>query len=87
MITTIILFLIYGLLFVIISPIRLLPDVSLPVEITQNITTFRGYLTSIDAIFPITTLLIIFGLLLSVELAIFTYKVIMWLIKKIPTID
>jgi hypothetical protein len=88
MITTGILNLLYGIVYLILYPIRLLPDVSLPSGITSAVTTVSGYLAALYAVLPITTtaLMAVLGLFLTAEAAILTYKGIMWLVRKIPGI-
>lgn len=76
---------IYGLIYLITLPITLLPDVSLPAGFTNAITTANGYLRSLDVIIPIQTVLTLLGIYIAIELAYFTYKLIMWLIKRFPT--
>ena len=75
----------FALIYVITSPIRLLPDVSLPVGFTNAITTANGYISSINTIIPVDTILTLLGIYISIELAYFGYKMIMWLIKRFPT--
>jgi hypothetical protein len=62
------------------------PNAVLPSGLQNAIINTQGYLGSVRAFFPIDTLLEILAILLGIEIAIFTYKAIMWLIKKIPTI-
>jgi hypothetical protein len=75
----------YALIYVITSPIRLLPDVSLPIAFTNAITTANGYISSINTIIPVDTIILLIKLYIVIELAYFTYKLIMWLIKRFPT--
>lgn len=87
MITTGLLYLLFGIISVILVPIKALDDVVLSDNVSNAITQVGGYLGSIDIILPTSTLLIIFGTVLSIEGFIIAYKVINWLIKKIPTIS
>jgi hypothetical protein len=87
MITTAILEIIYLFIKALEYPIKSLPDVSLPSNIASAISSAGGYLASFDLIFPVSTFLTIFGLILTIEAAILVYKIVMWLIKKIPTIS
>jgi hypothetical protein len=87
MITSGILLIIYYFIQALEYPIKALPDVSLPSGIASAITSAGAYLSSFDLIFPVGTFLTIFGLMLTIEAAILVYKVVMWLIKKIPTIS
>ena len=87
MIITGILNLLYGIIFLITSPIRLFSDVVLPSGITSGLGFASGYLSALNAILPIDTILEIFAVFLGFELAYFTWKAIMWVIRKIPTIN
>ena len=85
MILDIILNLIYGFIWVITSPLRLLTDATLPANISNSISTMGGYIQAIDIILPISTLFSILLLYISIEAGIFSYKIIMWVIRRIPT--
>jgi len=71
----------------ILSPFMSAPDAVLDPNLTSAIANIQGFITSVDPIFPITTLLACLSIILGIELAIFLYKGIMWLIKKIPGIS
>lgn len=66
------------------SPVYL-ADVSLDSAISGAISTATTYLASISFILPIPTMLLILGLEIGIEIGIFTYKVIMWVVKRFPT--
>lgn len=87
MITNIFLNLFYWLLWAITSPLRLLADVSLSSNFSSAITTANTYISAVDYILPTTTLFTIIGLFLSVETFIILFKIINWVIRKIPTIN
>jgi hypothetical protein len=87
MISYFLLVIVISLVDLLLAPIRLLPDATLNPNITTALTQVGGYLSVMDAIFPVSTLLQVLGAVLVVEAAIFTYKVIYWIIKKIPTIS
>lgn len=87
MITDIILNLLYWAIYLFTAPIRLLPNASIPSEIASAVSSIGGYLGAIDFIVPISTIIIILGLFIAIEFAIFSYKVIMWVIRKIPGIN
>lgn len=70
-----------------ISPITLLPDVTLSPDLSNAIANIQGILSTVDPLFPLATMFACLGILVAVELAIFAYKAIYWLIKKIPTIS
>lgn len=87
MILDFILNVVYIVLRAISSPLLLLPDVSLDGSIMSSIITFSEMLAGLNGFLPITTLLIIFGLALAVESALFIYRIVMWIIRKIPGVS
>lgn len=89
MITNALLYLLYLLIYAISSPLRLLPNVALPAAITSSISTANTYIAAIYAILPYTiaALLIVLGLVISIEGFIISFKIINWLIRKIPGIN
>lgn len=87
MITTGVLYLLYFALLVLTSPLRLLPDVSLPTEFTDAIATASGYISSINSFFPVDSMLIIFAAMLAIEGIVLLYKLIVWVMTKIPGIS
>lgn len=89
MITNLLLLLIYGIILVITSPLRLLSDVSQPAIFSSTISQANSYLATGYTWLPymINTLLLTWGLFIALELAIFIYKGFMWIIKKIPGIS
>lgn len=87
MITTGILTLFYAFVNWAFSPIISLPDASLPAGFDNAMAQATTYLSMANAIVPISTLITILTLLVSIEVGIFIYKVIMWVVKKIPTIS
>lgn len=87
MITGWILYSLNGLLGVLLSPFSSLPNATIPGGLQTALVNVRGLYTSLDPIFPIATLLVVLSIVVSVELAILTYKFTMWLIRKIPGIS
>ena len=83
MITTAILNVIYAFVYTITAPIRMLPNVSLNASTTEAIATASNYISIPSSIFPITTLITIFGIILTIEAGIIVYKIIMWAKKLI----
>lgn len=67
--------------------LNLLPTAALPTDATNAITTAGSYLALINQVVPVNTLLIILGSVLTIELGIFTFKVVKFVYKKIPTIS
>lgn len=64
-----------------------LPKPTLPAEMTASLQQIGGYIGVIDNIIPTGTIVSIVGLVLLAEGAIMSYKVIQWVIKKIPGIS
>lgn len=89
MITAALLLTWYGLVLIITSPIRLLPDVSLPAGIVSSISSSNNYIAAIYQILPYTiaALLIALGIVITIEGFIILFKIINWVIRKIPTIS
>lgn len=87
MITTGLLLLLYGVLRVILSPIFLLSNVAPNSSIVSAVVTANGYISSLNVIFPVTTILIILGLMFAFEVGYMAYKIIRWVYQKIPTIN
>ena len=85
MITAVFLNILYGIIWTLTYPIRILNDVSLPSDITSAISTANGYLYALDYIVPVSTLLAIFALYLTIEGAILTWKALNWLLRRLPT--
>jgi len=67
--------------------VGLLPTASLPFSLTSAISSASGYLTSLDSVLPMTVIISTFTFFLLFEGGYLTYKVIYWIIKKIPTIS
>ena len=87
MITNSIIDLLFSLISFLLTPITSLADVVISPEITDALTTTSGYLHSINTILPVDTMLEILAVGLAFELGYLIYKLIMWVIKKIPTIN
>lgn len=85
MITTAILYVIYGIVYVVAQPILLLNDVSIPAGITDAVNNIASYLAPLDGFLPVATILIIMGISVSIEGSYLLYKLIMWIIKRFPT--
>jgi len=65
----------------------LLPEVSMPDGILNAITTAGSYVSAMNIILPMDTLMAIIGLFLTIEGVILVIKIINWVIRKIPTIN
>ena len=87
MILTAILDTIFVFLGLFLSPLSLANNVSLNSNFGSSLSTAGGYLHSINSIIPVDTMLIILGISLVFESGYLVFKVLMWVIKKIPTIN
>ena len=87
MIITAFLNLVFVFLQFILTPISLLGDVVINSGFTNALSTASGYYHSLNAILPVDTMLEIFGVSLAIEGAYLLYKIIMWIIRKIPSIN
>lgn len=76
---------IYLLIYAVTSPIRLLPDVTMPVGFTNAMEQASRNISGLNNIFPIDTVLTLLKLYIIIEGAYLTYKLIMWLIRRVPT--
>ena len=86
MITGAFLELLYGIIELVISPIRLLPDVTANSNITAGVISTGKYLAGANVYFPVDTILEILGFVIAFEIAFLAYKIIMWVLRKIPGI-
>jgi hypothetical protein len=84
MITTLILNIIYGLIFVIASILELLGPIPSGGVIVDGINVFSSYLSPLNNILPLTTILSILFFEIVFEVSYFTYKAIKWGYSKIP---
>lgn len=85
MIVSAILYIVYYTLYLLLSPIFLFSDVSANSGFGQAVANSTHYLASINVFFPVDTLMVILSLTLTVETIIAGYKLIMWVIRRIPT--
>lgn len=74
----------YILLYAITYPLRIIPDVPELAEINASVLTASGYISNLNGIFPVDTIITQLGIFISYELIIALYKVIKWLYQKIP---
>ena len=90
MITDAILSWIYGVVYWILTPVRALPTATLPSGFTTSIAMTSGYLATLYSILPLTCIaLITIGvvMILAYEAPLVAYKIVMWVVKKIPGIS
>ena len=87
MILTAILNVVYGFINFILSPLRLLGNVTLDGAFSSAIATASGYYHSLNVVLPVDTMIQILGVSILIEGTYLTFKVIMWIIKKIPMLN
>jgi len=76
---------IFGALWAITSPLRLLSNATLPAGFQSALDSLGAYISPLNEIFPVLTLFSVFGIIITIELSIQTYKLIMWTLKRLPT--
>jgi len=86
MIVSAILYLMYGVIWTLTLPIASLQDATLPSWVSSAISNINGFIASLNGVMPITTstLMAVIGLMITIELGVFAYKLIMWAIRRIP---
>jgi hypothetical protein len=77
--------LVYGFISLVITPITSLADVTMSSSFSSSINTANGYLSSFNNFIPMDTLGQILVIFVAIELAIIIYKLIMWVVRRIPT--
>lgn len=89
MITYFLLNAIIGALFLVTAPLGQLPNATLDPRFAAALATIGQQVSYVRVVIPdtMTTIFIIIGVIIVVEGFIFGYKVVMWIIKKIPTIN
>lgn len=87
MIITAILNVVYTFITFVLSPLTLLGDVVLNSNFTSAINTASGYYHSLNVVLPVDTMITILGISVTIEISYLTFKLIMWIIKKVPTIN
>lgn len=87
MITNFLISILYYIVALITSPLRLLSDYSIPANINTSLATAGNYIAILNTIFPVTTLLSVFGIVIIFEGFIVGYRIIRWLYQKIPGIN
>jgi hypothetical protein len=87
MIIDFIIFLLWGVVYGLTYPLRILNDVALSADFASAITTANNYIAGLNFVLPVPTLITIIGLFLALEGFIIAYKLINWLIRKIPSIN
>jgi hypothetical protein len=73
----------------ILSPLTVLPDVTLPASVNSGITGIAGFTGGIWSVFPLTLTALVsaVGVIVVVENWVFVYKLIRWVYQKIPGVN
>jgi hypothetical protein len=87
MITTWILNLLFDFIGLVLKPLSSLADVSLNSGFATSLATASGYYHSLNTILPVDTMLEILGISITFEGVYLLYKLIMWVIKKVPGLN
>jgi len=74
----------FAVLYALTSPLRLLPNVSLPADLTSAISSASGLLSSVNSFLPVDTMLSVLAAIITVELLVVSYRVIVFVLTKIP---
>lgn len=74
---------VYSFFVAISYPLTFLPIASLSEQVNLGIEKAMFYLKPINSVIPLETIFNIIAILMSIELAYFIYKGIMWVIKRI----
>lgn len=87
MVTYFVIIIVLTIVKALIFPLTFVPNASLSASTLATIGTAGAYVHKFDTFLPSTStaLYLFFGLLLTVELATVTWKLIMWVIRRIPT--
>lgn len=87
MITNFLITILYNVVAVVVNIFAILPDVSLPVDITNALNNISGYYSAMDTILPMDTLFTILTIELTFIGFYFTYKLVRWAYTKIPGVN
>lgn len=74
---------VYSFFVAISYPLTFLPIATLSDEVNLGVDKAMFYLKPINSVIPVDTIFNIIAILMSIELAYFIYKGIMWVIKRI----
>lgn len=85
MITDFILLVVYNTINLLLFPIQFLPDVEASSTVITAITTATSYIAVFNNFLPLGAIFTILSTILLIEIAIMVYKIIMWVIRRIPT--
>lgn len=85
MITNLLFTAIYAVVYALAQLILILPPVNTESDFAVALAGLASYLANINEIFPLTTVFVVMGIILLTETGVMIYKIIMWVIRRIPT--
>lgn len=85
MLTSFILYAVWGVVWVLTLPFRLVSDVTVDTGVGSAITTATQYIASWNMVLPLTAFFIVVGLALALEIGIAVYRIVMWVKRSLPT--
>lgn len=85
MIITALLLAIYGVVWTLTRVFVLFAPVSLDNEFATALQTAQNYIGTFDKFLPVDTIYHVVGLVMAIELILAGYKLVMWIIRRIPT--
>ena len=83
MIISIILNVIYYFIYFIFSPLAFAPIASFSPAFDTSFSNSLGYLTPLNAVIPLETIFLLISISMGIEIAYWSYKGIMWIVKRI----
>jgi len=87
MITTAFIAVLIGIVFALVSPVLLLPDVSLDSGLGSAVANVADYIALADQIVPMLTLVAIVSFFVVFEGGYAIYKAVKWVYNKIPGVN
>lgn len=87
MITTAILRILYGLVWLLTAPFRLFDDVVANENFVAGLASVQDSFASFSNILPLTSILSVFLAVVGVEVLLQVYKLAMWALRKVPGIN
>lgn len=85
MITSLILNAFYGLIWLVLAPIRALPNASLPEGLADALSSAGQYVSPLNTVVPVPTITAVVVALVSIEGFMLLWKGINWILRRIPT--
>jgi len=85
MVVSALLYLVFYVVNVLTTPLQLLSDVSANSTFVQGITNSTHYLATFNNFVPLSDIVIVLSLIISIEIILASYKIIMWVVRRLPT--